>query len=174
MNWLLKIYDWSSFIMFVEMIWEKDFFSFIIQSRHFIVGRFHQKRIHCKEMDLELWIRKISKIFSLSLKLNSRDLCDQPIFQSIFLKEWYSMMGVGRWSPIWINMIIIALLILCQLIRLLFKTNGFWIDNYWFQIFHHATQWDDDYVVVFTECFGCCFDLSSQLKHHVLVFYLFV
>ena len=26
----------------------------------------------------------------------------------------------------------------------------------------------------FTACFWCCFDSSSQLKHHVLVFYLFI
>ena len=92
----------SWFFKFHHLYWDdlrKIFFSFIIQSRHFIVGRFSQKRIHCNEMDWELWIRKILKIFSISLKPNSRHFMIKPIIQSISLQEWYNVsmiMGIGN------------------------------------------------------------------------------
>ena len=86
---------------------EKNIFSFIIQSRHFIVVRFHQKRIPWKEMDWELCISKISTIFKKHSKFliisetQLKTRYDQIIIQSISPKEWYYvsmiyvMMGVG-------------------------------------------------------------------------------
>ena len=121
LNWLLKIHDCSKFHHCLLRWFEKKYFSFIIQSRHFIVVRFHQKRIHCKEMVWELWIRKISTIFkkhSIFFNISKTQLntpYDQPIFQSISLKEWYyvsMMMGVGCWPHIWINIMILLLLLL--------------------------------------------------------------
>ena len=98
-SWLFK---------FHHVYWDdlrKIFFSFIILSRHFIVGRFHQKRISCTEMDWELWIRKISTIFKKHViffiisetQLNTS--YDQSRIQSISLKEWYyvsMIMGLGH------------------------------------------------------------------------------
>ena len=76
-NWRFMIVQVSS----SSLRWfEKNNFSFRIQSRHFIVVVFGQWRIYCKEMDWELCIRKISKNSIISLKLNSTHLMINPPF----------------------------------------------------------------------------------------------
>ena len=97
-SWLIK---------FHHVYWDdlkKNIFSFIIQSQHFIVRQIHQKRIHCKEMDWELWITKISTIFKkhsiffIISKTQLDTLYDKTSIQSISVKEWYyvsMVMSVG-------------------------------------------------------------------------------